>query len=382
MAPGLSPWLGAGVATGVLIAAAYLPPRGGVRPRGLVFNAARPVTAARLRAQTVGAELRAATAHLRVQEARDNMGDEVARQQQTANGLVVLIVGRDAVARRMRPWVAAARDTVWRHLQLGETKVDLVFVLEFATKTGGPTGAYVFPDSSDRTTCAVWQYGGYASWIQADRPVPAGAQFSAWLQNALGPCAFYAAFGSPGRPVRQWMAERNFDLALYPTWAPSDRPNATERSRFGPRGWWWDAIYRSPPATVGCLGGRAPACRAAVLRGTDPTMDSVARVMESEGRWWLGQSLIPGERYLADVAAEIGPARFLRFLNSPLPVDTSLTLALGKPIGDWTAAWVRRFSRPLPLGPAAPLGATTLALLIAAIAVALAAAAASPPQVR
>ncbi len=382
MAPRLRPWLGAGAATCVLIAAAYLPPRGGVRPRGLVFNAARPLTAARLRAQAVGSELRAATAHLRVQEARDNMGDEVARQQQNANGLVLLILGPDTLARRVRPALAAALDTVWHHLELGETKVALVFVLDLATMRGTTRAFYVFPDSSDRTTCAVWQTGWYGSWIRAGRPVPAGAQFSAWLQNTLGPCAFYAAFGSPGRPVRQWMAERNFDLALYPTWAPSDRPNATERSRFGPRGWWWDAIYRSPPATVGCLGGRAPACRAAVLRGTEPTVDSVARVVESEGRWWLGQSLIPGERYLADVAAEIGPERFLRFWNSPLPVDTSLTLALGKPIGDWTAAWERRFSRPLPLGPAAPLGATTLALLIAAIAVALAAAAASRRQVR
>jgi hypothetical protein len=105
-------------------------------------------------------------------------------------------------------------------------------------------------------------------------------------------------------------------------------------------------------------------------------------VVQPDARWWFGQSLIPGERYLADVAAEIGPERFLRFWNSPLPVDTSLTLALGRPIGDWTVAWERRFSRPLPLGPAPPLGATTLTLLIAAIAVALAAAAASRRQVR
>ena len=382
MAPRLRPWLGAGAAACVLVAAAYLPPRGGVRVRGLVFTAPRALTAARLRAQAVGAALRAATVRLRVQEARDNMGDEVARQQQNTNGLVLLILGPDTMARRMRPAVAAALDTVWHHLELGETKVDLVFVLDLATKTGGITRAYVFPDSSDRSTCAVWQYGGYTSWIHAGGSVPVGAQFSAWLQNALGPCAFYAAFGSPGRPVRQWMAERNFDLAMYPGWTSADRPSRTDWLRDGRQGWWWDAIYRSPPATVGCLGGRPLACRAAVLRDADVTMDSVARVVQSDGRWWFGQSLIPGERYLADVATEIGPARFLRFWNSPLPVDTSLTLALGRPIGDWTVDWERRFSRPLPLGPAAPLGATTLALLIAAIAVALAAAAASRRQVR
>src|SRR5258708_22259323 len=200
MAPRLRPWLGAGVATGVLIAAAYLPPRGGVRPRGLVFNAARPLTAARLRAQALLAELRAATAHLRVQEARDNMGNEVARQQQNANGLVLLILGPDTLARRMRPWVAAALDTVWHHLALGETKVDLVFVLDLATKTGGTTRAYVFPDSSDRTTCAVWQYGGYASLVPAHPPGPPRPPLFPPLPDPVGPGALFPAVRAPPPP--------------------------------------------------------------------------------------------------------------------------------------------------------------------------------------
>src|SRR5258707_12241719 len=84
MAPRLRPWLGAGAAACVLIAAAYLPPRGGVRPRALVFNAARPLTAARLRAQAVGSGLGAAAAHLPVQEARGNLGEEDERQQHNA----------------------------------------------------------------------------------------------------------------------------------------------------------------------------------------------------------------------------------------------------------------------------------------------------------
>jgi hypothetical protein len=378
MAPRLRPWIGAALAACVLIAAAYLPPRGGVRPRGIAFNAPRPLTAARLRAQAVGAELRAATAQLRVRQARTDMADDIARQVQSASGVVLLMLGPDTLVRRVRPAVAAALDTVWHHLELGETKVALVFVLDLVARSGSGR-TYVFPDSSDRTTCAVWQS---VYWIRAGRPVPGGANFVPWLQNALGPCAFYAAFGSPGRPVREWMAERNFDLALYPAWTANDRPSSAEWSRSGPRGWWWDAIYRSPPATVACLGGRPLACRAAVLRGAAGPADSVSRVVTTEGRWWLGQSLVPGERYLADVAAEIGPQRFLRFWNSPLPVDTSLTLALGQPIGDWTVRWERRFSGPLPLGPAAPFTAAALSLLAAAIAVTLAALTASRRQVR
>src|SRR5258708_6245578 len=200
MAPRLRPWLGAALAACVLIAAAYLPPRGGVRPRGLVFNMQRPLTAARLRAQAVGAALRAATVQLRVQEARDNQGDEVARQQQNTNGLVLLILGPDTMARRMRPAVAAALDTVWHHLGLGETKVDLVFVLDLATKTGGITRAYVFPDSSDRSTCAVWQYGGDPPCSPPPGPGPVPPRPSPPPPHASGSPGSFTAACLPPRP--------------------------------------------------------------------------------------------------------------------------------------------------------------------------------------
>lgn len=375
MASGLKRWMGAGVVACVLIAAAYLPPRGNVHARfsGIVFTSPRPQTAARLRAQALGAEWRAATAQLRVTEARSS------RPSGDARSVVLLIIGPDSLARRARPVMAAALDSVWQRLGLDDTKVTLVLVLDLVA-TLGAQRTYVLPDSTDRTTCAMWESGTY--WIRAGRPFPGGPNFKPWLQNVLGPCAFYAAFGSPGRPVRQWLAARNFDVALYPGWTSTDRPSGAEQLRYGPRGWWWDGIYRSPAATVGCLGGRSPACRAAVLRGAAAGDDSVARVVSADNRWWVGQSLIPGERYLADVAAAIGRERFLRFWNSPLPVDTSLTLALGQPIGDWTVTWERRFGRPLPLGPAAPLGGTLLALLISATALTLAVMAASRRQVR
>ncbi|TMB88233.1 MAG: hypothetical protein E6J45_11595 [Chloroflexi bacterium] len=297
-------WLAAGLVACALIAAAYLPPRGGVHVRGVVFTTPRPLTAARLRAQALGAAWRAARAQLRVAEARAQLGNAVDRPTKDARGVVLLILGPDSLAHRVRAAVAGTLDTVWHRLGLGETKIALVVVLDLAA-TPGSERIYVFPDSTDRTTCAVWQAGGW--WIRAGHPLPTGPTFGTWLQNALGPCAFYAAFGSPGRPVRRWLAERKFDVTLYPGWTPADRPSGTERSRFGPRSWWWDAIYQSPPATVGCLGGRAPACRAAVLRDAASGDDSVPRVVTTEGRWWFGQLLIPGERYLADVAAAVGP---------------------------------------------------------------------------
>jgi hypothetical protein len=381
MAPGLSRWLGAGLLACAVIAAAFVPPRGGARARGSrVASMERSRrTPARLRAQALAAQWGAVSAEVRIAEARARLGPGPAPLGADSSSLVLVIIGPDSLARRVRPVVASALDTVWRRLGLRETKVGVVFVLNVVAGTGGER-TYLLPDSSDRTTCSVLQSAGW--WARAGQRVPTGANLEGWLQNSLGPCAFFAAYGTPGRPVRHWLGERNFDVALYPDWTGAAGPTGVLPFMYGRGGWWWDGVYRSPAATVGCLGGRPPACRAAVLRGAASTDDSVSRVVTSNTRWWLGQSLIPAERYLADVASDVGPERFLRFWNSPLPVDTALTLALGKPIGEWTARWERRFGRPLPLGPAAPLGAAALALLVAAAAVSIAAVGASRRQVR
>src|SRR2546430_15195971 len=93
--------------------------------------------------------------------------------------------------------------------------------------------------------------------------------------------------------------------------------------------------------------------------------DSLPRFLQSDPRgWWRGQRLLYSDRYLADVAREVGHDRFLRFWNSPDPVDTALATALKLPVGEWTARWQRRFVPRLPLGPAAPLSATVLGLLL------------------
>ena len=100
-------------------------------------------------------------------------------------------------------------------------------------------------------------------------------------------------------------------------------------------------------------------------------------------RWWrTNLRLVEGRRFLGDVAREVGRDRFLSFWTSALPVDTALAAALKRPVGEWTADWQRDLVRPVRLGPAPPLGAVAIALLIAALAVAVVAVTASRRQVR
>jgi hypothetical protein len=120
-----------------------------------------------------------------------------------------------------------------------------------------------------------------------------------------------------------------------------------------------------------------------VLAGAadEPTIPT-PNVVLVERRWWRVQHLLPGERYLGDVARAVGRDRFLSFWTSPLPVDTALAAALKRPVGEWTADWQRDFVRPIRLGPAPPLGGLAIALAIAVLVLTIVTATASRRQVR
>jgi hypothetical protein len=111
-------------------------------------------------------------------------------------------------------------------------------------------------------------------------------------------------------------------------------------------------------------------------------MIPIPNVVLPERRWWRAQHLLPGERYLGDIARTVGRDRFLAFWTSGEPVDTALAAALKRPVGEWTADWERGFVQPIRLGPAAPLEGVVMALTIAVFAIVLVAGTASRRQIR
>ena len=342
------------------------------------------LTPARLRAQALADAWRAAAAEVRLQESRARLDIDLARLGSANGGPALLIDGPDSAVSFLGPTLRAELETTWRRLGLGVTKVAVVVVVH--VPGSGLTGGAAGLSRPRRVLVDVGHAAGY--WIldlvKTKRLRWAG-QFRTNLKDSFGPCAFYAAYGNPSKPVRHWLANRNFDLALSPVW---DEVGNVERtawwlvdSRSGR--WWWEIIYRLSPSTVGCLAGRATECKGAVLDGVDYAFDdSLPRVVVRGRRWWLRQGLVPGERYLADVARDVGHDRFLRFWNSPFPVDTSLAEALKMPIGRWTERWERRYVRRVPLGPAAPRSASLLAMLLGAVAVTTVALTAQRRQVR
>jgi len=205
------------------------------------------------------------------------------------------------------------------------------------------------------------------------------------LKTGLGPCAFYAAYGTPGKSVRRWLVAGGWDLAMtFDVGAPGRQGNSSIGMAEARYYSYWEAIYSLPPTAVACIASRPEGCRAAVLAGaSDDRAIPFPDIVRIDRRWWRRiPGLVDGQRFLADVAHEVGRDRFLGFWTSALPVDTALAVALKRPVGEWTVDWERGFVRPIRLGSTPPLGAAIIAVAIALLVLAFVAATASRRQVR
>lgn len=382
MARELRRWVVAALVACAVIGLAFLPPRGAPPSRSRLAFAIPQSTPARLRAQALAAQWRAVDGAARLLEQRSALQSMLAHRVERKPGPIVVLAGAPAIPLAAISRVSSTLDSVWSGLGLGETKIGILVVIDLAAVSADrPASApeqeaplYLEPDSTDRATCvALVPAGRYWSRVILGEPINDRwrGQFGQWLKATLGPCAFYATYGAPSRTVRRWLAARGWDVGRFlstenplgPGWSSSDLLGDPRYS------WYWERIYMFSPATVACMGGRPAGCRAAVLRGAsdDARADSLPRLVRVERRWWQVQDLIPGERYLSDVAGAVGRERFLGFWGSPLPVDTSLALALRKPVGEWTAEWQHRFTPRLRLGAAAPVTAYAFAVVLGAL---------------
>lgn len=396
-------WIGAALLVCSAVALVYVPPRRGVKASGrarFLGEGSDNMSPARRRAQELARQWRTVAMRLELARFRQPLEAELARRRATGEPGPALLVRADrrtveAVRRRL----VATLDSVWHDLGLGVTKVSIGVVVEWVGATAGNSqtpklagSAYLLPDAADPATCIVLQHlddrNATRMWLGSEGPREQ-AQIRGWLRYALGPCAFYAAYGVPGRTVRQWLGSQSYDLALNPDW--NGAGGGWLRSWFrdaSTKQWRWSLLHGGFPGrlsatALACLGGQPEACHDAVLEGANDALpDSASRFVVTQDWWRRRTRLLESDRYLADVARDVGPERFRRFWNSAAPVETALATALKMSIGEWTERWQRRFAPTLPLGAAAPASACALGLLLGALAVSSAAVGARRRQVR
>jgi hypothetical protein len=382
MAPRLSPQLVAAMVFGGAIATLALWP---TRKNAPARDVRVLPTSARLRAQEAAERWRLAEAERRLAEYRRRLDPDLALYAEHGGAALLVIAPHNSLdADRAR--YRALLDTVWHSLGLGVTKVTVGVVVDLGddSERSGRTPPlkrgvtlHVLPDSTDRTTCLA-VLSPALGFARAIGPASGAGQTRAreWMATGLGPCAFYAAYGAPGRPVRRWLGHHHFDIAEHPPIPGDSAPHDLLAYKPAPRRWFYDWVYVWSPAAVGCLGGRPDDCRTAVLAGADEREVDVIppRLVQRRTRW-RERTMLEGGRFLADVAQEAGPVRFQRFWISTQPVEAALETALGSPVGEWTERWQRRFGPEIPLGPSIPASAVWLGLSLAAGAIAATAAA-------
>jgi len=395
MARQLRWWITAPLGACLVIAIAYLPPR----PMPLVgqrffrvFQTFEPPTPYRLRVQELAKRYRVTSFELTMREYGAATRPELERRRALElPGPMVYFAGPDSLSDSARGLVRALLDRAWAQLGLGVSKISVGVVVPvvFDRPPGGDSPAhmpaapaFLLPDSSDRTTCLAYLpiiFWGRPGVLKQSRPAP-NKDLAEMLRNGLGTCAYFAAFGAPGQEIAGWLTSRHYELAEYP-WklrvpAESTRGGALLEQN---KPWFWSFVYRYEPDAIACMASRPEACGRSVLR--KGTGESVP-VVSTEQNFWKPPSPAGADRYIADLADEIGPERFGRFWNSELPVDTALATAMRMPVGEWTRRWQATIVPPIRLGPVARPSAVVLATLLGVAAVVLVMLTATRRQVR
>lgn len=374
MARDLSRWVVLAILAGVgiLVLRSELSGKGS----SWLFPPRQLLTPARARALALADDWRVAALELRLHGYRTSTGEVLARRARADAPSVELVFEADSATRAS---YGRALDSAlahgWNRLGLGVTKVSVGLVIVTsemfrAEVRGDPIGlrslsSFLAPDSLNRRVCVrlVEMQTRHLAFRLTE------GTLASTLQSSLGPCAFYARFGAPGPRVRGWLDARGHDVAFRPNWdrefGPGEQSWVANLLREGS----WTSLYALPFGTIRCALGRVDACLERIRRG-DSDRPGLGVVGRAPAGWDLRQmGLIGADQLLTRVLHTAGPERFADFWTTALPVDSALTLALGEPVGQWTARWQRSQLPFLRVGPAPRLASVLMGLVLSGVAV-------------
>ena len=269
-----------------------------------------------------------------------------------------------------RDVVRAAVDSLARRFGPFDTTSPVVFFMTADTQFKAPGAAgwvgleqwlYIFPEATDGRTCLVI--------VPTDRR---GAGTLAEANSALGPCAYYAAFGMAGPFVTAWLQRMDHFPAIESDWlAPRPRAGSPDFGDELISISWAQALAGA--AHYG-LSLNASACAAGKLKRCDAYIEQLpwflslrsqrgsSRFMTERYTWRGGDE---SSWYLADLVREMGRDRFARFWRSPLPRDSAFAAAFGLPMNEWTHRWIADRRPSVRVGPTIRPTSTLLGLLLA-----------------
>jgi len=304
---------------------------------------------------------------------RDEALAQLRRAPATPGNQPRVLVDERRAARVSLPYrdvVRAAVDSLARRFGPFDTTARVVFFMTADTefKAAGVAGwvglerwLYIFPEGTDGRTCLVI--------------VPTGRRSAARLADAtsaLGPCAYYAAFGRAGPFVAAWLQRMDYYPAIEPDWvAPRARAGSPD---FGDQLNYVSWAQALAGAAHFGLSLHGSACAAGKLQRCDAYIEQLpwflsvrlhrgsSRFMTERYVWRAGDE---SSWYLADLVREMGRDRFARFWRSPLPRDSAFAAAFGLSMNEWTHRWIADRRPGVRVGPTIRPTSTLLGLFLA-----------------
>ena len=284
----------------------------------------------------------------------------------------------------------------WASLRIGHARVAVVVAVVVDTLPrrdlpGGGRGQvaydYVIPageDAASRCIAIVSLRSRQVVQPGTQRTLTEVATVQRSAPSLLGPCAFFARFGTPGAKIHSWLRSRSYDVVGSARWwtIPADDALAIgERWRVANAGGPPASVFWLSPDAIACTAGKTARCVASLAPdSSDAAIDEGALVMMRTTRdaHWGTMS----ERYVADLVSVLGPERFERFWRSDLDPDAALRAVGGVPLAVWTHEWASGLLGPQRVGPGLSIAEVVAAMTLAGLSLVLAAWGWSRRQVR
>ncbi len=362
MARAVRRWLVAGVLACCALAVALLPPR---EPRiryRVVYGDGYGIPAVRLNRERLRFE--DALARLRLLALRDSLVLPAGAAGVRENGGRIRVVADPGIPSRVVDQIARSSERSWERTAPHDTTVSVVVValIDTATVVEGyrrelpwvMRTTHILPTEEEHPICMhVIDFGMFEVRSLAEGESWLAGWRAASLRRGLGACAYYAAFGLPGREVGHWLESLGYLPLLNADWSGSEPGERYAWLREGSShpAWIWDL----PADLIGCAAGDRARCRRAARAGGGregrllvPAPITAPGIVLFGGPRTYGNSWTDGlgpatQEYLSDMVGAFGHERFARFWQSDAPVEEAFAAAMGVPLDEWTMQWARRY---------------------------------------
>jgi hypothetical protein len=271
------------------------------------------------------------------------------------------------------------------------TGTDVVFIYDTLSQLHGAAIRrmatqvdYVLPRSTSERCVAVVHVGADATSKRQLNALPTDAA----AQRLLGPCAYYQAFGLPGRQVDEWLRTRGWAFAGDGSWA-----QAAPRAELVPRDIWagpWSVeravvaqttlpfLYDMRLDGTQCAAGERDACTRTLLERQNYRMPAMFNgnilfnsftALNADPSWYPRRAFGRRETsLLADMVRTMGREHFASFWRSSEPVPVAFERAAGQPIAQWATRWaVGTYGTVAPRGPSVGIATALVSIAVMAL---------------